>query len=280
MKFIIPRIMITLLKIIEVTGFYLPVLANLYYQVFYRRRLTNEISQARLRPGMKVLHIGCGPFPFTAISLARRGYQVVALDNDPLAVNMARKLIRKLNLNDKLQVWEQNGENAHVSDFHVVWVSLHVFPLSSVIQKVFAGLKPDARIIYRKPAGLLAKLYPATELSFKMPTQTSPGIFGSETGLITKSSTDKKEPLSMETIFDLSQNSLITLDTVKPGFCGRISSLPEQPLLAPLGLRPGKEITVVSRAILGGPVLTLVEKRKIALSRTLAKDIKVQGIRA
>ncbi len=54
-----------------------------------------------------------------------------------------------------------------------------------------------------------------------------------------------------------------------------IASVPQMPLLPPLGLRPGKKIRVQARGCWGGPIFAEVEQRCIALGRCLAREVQL-----
>ncbi len=69
-----------------------------------------------------------------------------------------------------------------------------------------------------------------------------------------------------------------TLDEMKIGQEGIITSTPQQPLLAPLGVRPGKRIRIRARERFGGPVVSEVEGRRVALGLNLARSIRVVEI--
>lgn len=67
----------------------------------------------------------------------------------------------------------------------------------------------------------------------------------------------------------------LTLEHLEKGQEGIISSVPEHPLLSPLGLRPGKRIRMCTRECFGGPVIAEVERRSVALDRILARQIEI-----
>ena len=54
-----------------------------------------------------------------------------------------------------------------------------------------------------------------------------------------------------------------------------IISVPDNPLMYPLGLRPGKELHCLGHQLFGGPLLVKVGDRQIALSRPMAEKITV-----
>lgn len=68
-----------------------------------------------------------------------------------------------------------------------------------------------------------------------------------------------------------------TLESLGNGQEGVICRVPPHPLLAPLGFRPGKRVRVCARERFGGPVIAQVERRNVALSRSLAGQIELAG---
>ena len=58
----------------------------------------------------------------------------------------------------------------------------------------------------------------------------------------------------------------------------KIISLPEHSLLAPLGIREGKEIKLKSKQPIGGPLIIKVKGRTVALSRNISKKIKIKEL--
>ncbi len=66
-----------------------------------------------------------------------------------------------------------------------------------------------------------------------------------------------------------------SLNQLSRGSKGVIVSVPENPLMFPLGLRPGKEFQCLGHQLFGGPLLVKVGDRQIALSRAIADKIKV-----
>lgn len=73
---------------------------------------------------------------------------------------------------------------------------------------------------------------------------------------------------------DLLQKTLPLIE-LSPGIQGTIMEVPENPLMYPLGLRPGKGIFCKGCQLFGGPLLVKVDDRQIALSRLLAEKIIV-----
>ncbi len=136
---------------------------KLYHRLFYQGMIEREVELAGLKPGERVLHIGGGCFPFTAIYLALKGYKVQVIDMEAKAVEKAKAVIEKWGLKDYIEVLEANGLDVSGEGFDVVWISLHVHPKEEIIKKLLSTLPSSGRIIYRNPRGVLRRFYPVVK---------------------------------------------------------------------------------------------------------------------
>jgi len=68
----------------------------------------------------------------------------------------------------------------------------------------------------------------------------------------------------------------VTLESLLPREEGWISELPDHPLMPFLGLRPGKPVEMVTRQKFGGPLVVKMNGRCVALSRALARQVKLK----
>ena len=153
------------LKVMESLGARYRSLGRVYYSLFYRSIVEREMEFAEIKPGSKVLNVGCGPLPMTAVSLARNGHSVVALDKDKKAVESARKVVDDLGLD--LEIVRGDPGCVDITEFDAVWVSLHVSPRSEVVEMARA-LKEDQVLVFRNVRGWLSEIYPRVSL----------GVFG------------------------------------------------------------------------------------------------------
>ena len=134
-------------------------LYNFYFKTFYRNKLKRELLMADLGTCASVLHIGCGPAPFTAIYLAEKGYRVTALDYNKEAVKKAQKEIAKRGLQDHISVICANGATVDCRKFDAIWISLNVAEKKQVIGNALSLIKPGAVLIYRNVPCWLAFRY-------------------------------------------------------------------------------------------------------------------------
>ncbi|RQD72751.1 MAG: hypothetical protein D5R97_10465 [Candidatus Syntrophonatronum acetioxidans] len=241
-------------------------LGRFYGQLFYSKMIAAEAKLAGLKPGMKILHIGSGHLPLTAFCLGAWGYEVEALDNDLKAVTSGKKMIENSGLSSNIIIKQGDGTEVNCSDYDAVWISLHVFPKEEVLNRVVSTLKEGGRVIYRNPGGLLKYLYPrmdSTRGAGRGSCRKVKQCMGKETVVLQKCLLeDEDNPL--------------TLDCLRKDQEGIIHYVPDNPLLAPLGLRPGKKVRVCARECFGGPVIAEVERRRVALDRLLAGEIIVK----
>lgn len=131
-----------------------------YHDRYYRRLVEREVKLASLKPGAKILHIGCGPLPMTALDLAGMGFRVEAIDYDSAAVRAARQMVRRRSQDERITVTEADGSDIDCSPFNAVWISLVVGDKRRIVAQVLQTLRPGARVLYRNYCGPLTLLYP------------------------------------------------------------------------------------------------------------------------
>ena len=73
-----------------------------------------------------------------------------------------------------------------------------------------------------------------------------------------------------------SQDRYSTLEKIGEEESVVILSLPEHSLLPPLGLREGKRVKVKTRQPFGGPLIVEIDSRRVAVSKKIAGEIKVE----
>lgn len=255
-------LMSSLMKGFERTGARYTLFGELYNRLFYAPMLCSELNIADLKEGTKIIHIGCGPLPLTALYLGREGFHVVGVDKDQEALKRAREMVEQNSLEDRIELRAGDGMDLDYSSYEAVWISLHARPQDMIIEKALETLPEGGKIICRNSRSYLKPLYSAmktrglTRCQFKRKRQ----LLGKETLLIEKLKKGRR-----------------SLKDLREGMEGEISILPDAPLLSSLGLRPGKPIKVRGREPFNGPVITEVEGRRIALGLNIAQQIQVES---
>ncbi len=153
------KLILNCLKKFEVLSSNFKFFGMIYDKLFYAKLINNEFEMADLKADAKIVHIGSGPFPITAISLARKGYEVTGVDVDESALNKARDSSEELGLSEKIKFKLAEIEEIDFSSYDAIWASLHVIPKAESINEIIEQLSSNQKLIYRNPRGLLTFLY-------------------------------------------------------------------------------------------------------------------------
>ena len=271
------------LKLFEKIGCDFPIFGNNYEKFFYRSLVEKELEMADLSDDSKILVVGSGPFPMTGIYLAENGYDVLCIDKDEEAIKSSEKKVRRSNTDLTIRFKKIDGKFTDYSDFDAVWVPLHVTPRKDVVLKILNDLDHRAKVIFRNPRGIWDKVYPKIDpYVFDIPLVVKKQPLGKESVLLIKDrgGFDSMKRLTENRNEDgsicdknLTKDENSYLCELKCGESAIILDCPEDPQLNALGLRPGKYIKSESKQPFGGPFLTSIEGRKIALDPDIAKRV-------
>ncbi len=134
------------------SGSILPLsLRHFVYGIFYKRMVRKEMEVSCMSSEKKILQIGCGSYPFTAITMASEGIPVDAVECDPKAYNSAKEIIKQKGLEDKINLILSNGSNLDYSQYDIVHVSLHVHPKKDLLLQILHQLSDHGALLYRNP---------------------------------------------------------------------------------------------------------------------------------
>lgn len=251
-----------LMKGLEKMGAKWTPFGNIYHSLFYAPMLYGELKMAKLCQGTRIIHIGCGPLPLTALYLGRKGFSVVAMDNDLQALERAREVVQQNSLEDRIEIAAGDGVHVDYTPYGAVWISLHAWPQLEIIKRALETIEEGGTIICRNSRSYLKSLYSS------ITTQ----------GLTPCHITKKRQLLGKETLLlKKSKKTVQSLSYLSCGMEGRLTHLPDEPLLMALGLRLGKRIQVQVQEPFHGPIITEVEGRRVALSLDLAEKIQVES---
>jgi len=116
-----------------------------------------EGRMAKIGKDDRVLIIGSGPFPETAICYAKVfGCKITGIDNDIEAVRLSRKVVKKLGLSKQIQILHKADNQIAKEGFTKVLVTI----LSQPKARIIKGLEGyDSDIIVRTVVGLNELVY-------------------------------------------------------------------------------------------------------------------------
>lgn len=126
----------------------------------YRDVVAREIALADIKCGEHVLNVGCGPVPFTAIHLARQaGVKVTAVDCDPDAVKLAQDCIRRLHLQDRIDIVLADAALDVPTGFDAAIVALQANPKEAIFKKLRENGGETSRYVFRSPSSSFRNRY-------------------------------------------------------------------------------------------------------------------------
>ena len=151
------------IKRLETIGSAWPFFAETYYRLFYKKMLQSEIEASGIKPGMHVMHVGCGSLPMTAMGLAGFGARVAAVDQDADTLGWAERALEKSGTKDRVSLASGCGTTLDFTGFDAVWLSLHVRPMGIILKKAMNQISPGSRIVFRDPRDYLLSYYPGAD---------------------------------------------------------------------------------------------------------------------
>ncbi len=128
------------------------------FAVLYENTLSKEYEKEgklfNISDSKNILHIGCGSYPITAITLAKyNGGKVVAIDIDPRAIKLAAKVINSKKLQDKISIDQGDGRSYPIEKFDTIIISSCSIPKIEILNHIFKTAKINSKIIVREIYG-------------------------------------------------------------------------------------------------------------------------------
>jgi hypothetical protein len=108
---------------------------------------------------MRFVFAGCGGIPLTAVRMAETfGVRVDCYDIDPEAAQLAGRIVRQLNLTDKMNVYHGNALDIDYSRYDVVIVANLAQPQMKILAHI-ARHENIKAVIVRRVIGLVSLMY-------------------------------------------------------------------------------------------------------------------------
>lgn len=270
----LPRVLPGFLRIVDAIERHSvrnPRFGRFYSRRFYAAMVDQEYRLAELGPDSRVLVVGSGPFPITALALAGRGCRVTAVDRDAAAIATAGSVAESAGV--ALRWLHTDGVQLSYHGYDAVIVALHVEPKAQVLRRILGTADPHTRVVYRNPRGSLCAAYCRV-----LPADIGPGIHGHTIPVSGKKELVVLRASALRLVPErelADAGSSFSLCDLSPNAVGTIARTPDHPSLAALGLRPGRRCMVVTTQPWGGPVICSVGGREVALSRSIASSIEI-----
>ena len=143
--------------------------SNLLYRglsLYYKNLVKQEVTLAGIQPGDKVLCVGGGPSPFSAILIHEyTGAEVTIIDNENHSVDIAQELIKKLGYSEAIKVSYGDGRSFSPRGYTVIQLAVQISPMDKVFGHLLKNSKLGTRILMRVPRKSLTGFYDAADPS-------------------------------------------------------------------------------------------------------------------
>ena len=124
------------------------------YENTIKKEYERESKLFNISKSKNILHIGCGSYPVTALTLAKiSGCKVVAIDIDQRAIKLANKIINKKNLQDRIFINKGDGRSYPIKEFDTIIISSCSIPKIEILNYIFKTAKLNCKIIVREIYG-------------------------------------------------------------------------------------------------------------------------------
>lgn len=135
---------------------------------YYRPIVAKEVNLSNINKDSKVLCIGGGYFPCTAILIHKiSGAEVTVIDNDEKTIESAKKRIEKLGISKKVCVKYANGIEIDTKEYDMVHIAMQVSPKEEVFSNAFEKIHKKSKILIRVPKKHLKQGYHEFKISKK-----------------------------------------------------------------------------------------------------------------
>jgi len=130
----------------------------------FRALIKKEINLARIDKEDKVLFIGSGPFPISAILLNKiAGCIVDCYEKKKKSADISREVISRLRLEDQIRIIKHKGEYLNNDRYSVVIIALLAKPKKEIIARISRKLPENIRVICRTSHGIRQAFYEPTD---------------------------------------------------------------------------------------------------------------------
>ncbi|MBU3904940.1 MAG: hypothetical protein KJ906_02225 [Nanoarchaeota archaeon] len=128
--------------------------------------MKNEIKLGKISKKDKVLFIGSGPFPPTAIILNKLvGCKIDCFEKRKQYADMSRNVIKKFSLSDDIKVYNKYGQSLGNNDYGVIIIALLAKPKDKILKSIWKSALSGTRIICRTSDGIRELFYETTNES-------------------------------------------------------------------------------------------------------------------
>lgn len=132
---------------------------------YYKPIVKREVKLANASPSDKILCIGGGYFPCTAVLFHKlTKATITVIDNDKDAVDGAVKLMEKLKLQNGVIVKHTDGVDINPQDYDYVHIAMQISPKEEVFNKIYSSMAKGGKVMVRVPKKRVKNAYQPFEV--------------------------------------------------------------------------------------------------------------------
>ncbi len=148
-------------KVFEEKAVFSPIL-QAFCKMYYNKAVQKEVNLASIKKSDRVLCIGGGPLPWTALEIAKRtGAKVDVIDVDTRAIFFAKQAVERFQLSQQIEISYASGQEVDPSQYSVIHVALQARPHDKILKNILGKSKLGTRVLMRYPHDKLNKFYHA-----------------------------------------------------------------------------------------------------------------------
>lgn len=136
-------------KFVEILSCKMEKIAKIYEKSI-GEKYEKESKEFDILSAKSILHIGCGAYPITAMTLAKiSNAKIVGIDKNPRSVKLAKDIVKEKNLQTKITIEQGDGTNYPLREFDTIIISGCSYPKKQILENVFENAKSQSKIVFR-----------------------------------------------------------------------------------------------------------------------------------
>jgi hypothetical protein len=127
--------------------------------LYYRMMVKKEVRLAGITRDDRVMCIGGGHCPYTAILIRKyTDARVTVIDNDCACIDRSKDYLYCMGLGD-IEVRHCDGKHMCCRDYTVIHIAMQVTPKEAVLREMIGRAQCGARVLVRWPKAIVEGLY-------------------------------------------------------------------------------------------------------------------------
>ena len=135
---------------------------SLLYCSFYRKTVEEEAIFANIDSDDRLLFIGGGAIPYSALILAKKAKHVTVIDCDSISAKLASCLIQRLGISNVTVKCDQ-GEQLNPEEHSVIFIPLQAEPKQRILENIKSKCNLKTKVLMRIPKKSFSNVYTTLE---------------------------------------------------------------------------------------------------------------------